>query len=117
MINHTRGADLSGVGQLVELGGRRAVRLPLPGVVVAEAPQPPQWRFHLPPVPLGLIDLCFPTGAYAMLCWLLSFLFLGLIDLCFLPNTMNDEEGYVYLSCLSPDFVSFGGLQLCIMEH
>jgi hypothetical protein len=47
-----RRGDLGGVDELVELGGRRAVVLPLPVVVVVmkgEAPEPAQWRFHLLP--------------------------------------------------------------------
>lgn len=40
--------NLGGVDELVELGGRRGVVLPLP-VLVAEAPEPAQWRFHPAP--------------------------------------------------------------------
>ena len=42
-------SDLAGAHELVELGRRRLVAPALLGVVVAEAPQPPQWRLHPPP--------------------------------------------------------------------
>jgi hypothetical protein len=46
-IKGTNGDEPGGAEELVELGGRRVVALALLGVVVAEAPQPPQWRLHL----------------------------------------------------------------------
>lgn len=44
-----KGTNMGGADELVELGRRRLVAPPLLGVVVAEAPEPPQRRLHLLP--------------------------------------------------------------------
>ena len=41
-----KGTNMGGADELVELGRRRLVAPPLLGVVVAEAPEPPQRRLH-----------------------------------------------------------------------
>jgi len=42
-----KGTNMGSADELVELGRRRLVAPPLLGVVVAEAPEPPQRRLHL----------------------------------------------------------------------
>lgn len=67
-----KGTNMGGADELVELGRRRlvVVRPPLLGVVVAEAPEPPQRRLHPPflaPPAIRLIDRARPLEADAAL--------------------------------------------------